>query len=111
MVVSLHLSHTSDDNLDISLVGPDNTVVDLSSDNGGTSDDYGTSCADADRTTFSDAAGVGITSGTAPFPGNFRPEQPLSVYRGKFGSDVNGTWRLRIADDTAGRVGARHFLS
>jgi autotransporter-associated beta strand protein len=109
--ISLHLSHTTDDNLDISIEDPDGTSVLLSSDNGGTFDDYGTSCADADRTLFRDTALTPITSGTAPFRGPFQPEQSLSAYRGKFGTDVNGTWTLRIADDTAGGLGTLHCWS
>lgn len=109
--VSLHLSHTADDNLDISLVSPDGTIVSLSSDNGGTLDDYGTSCADADRTAFRDSGSVSITAATAPFRGTFSPEQPLAVYRGKFGGSVNGTWHLNIADDTAGGLGTLHCWS
>jgi len=83
----------------------------LSTDNGGSSDDYGTSCADGDRTTFSDAAATAITAASAPFRGTFRPEQPLSIYRGKFASSVNGTWHLRITDDTAGGAGTLHCWS
>jgi len=83
----------------------------LSSDNGGTLDDYGTSCADADRTTFSDTAALPITSAGAPFRGTFQPEGRLSAYRGKFGIDVNGTWHLNIADDTAGGLGTLHCWS
>jgi autotransporter-associated beta strand protein len=109
--ISLHLSHTTDDNLDISIEDPDGTGVLLSSDNGGTLDDYGTSCADADRTLFADRALLPITAATAPFRGLFQPEQPLSVYRGKFGSDVNGTWTLSIGDDTAGGLGTLHCWS
>jgi autotransporter-associated beta strand protein len=111
VVISLHLSHTVDDNLDISIEDPDGTSVVLSSDNGSTLDDYGTSCADADRTIFSDTALLPITSGSAPFRGTFRPEQRLSIYRGNFGSDVNGTWHLNIADDTAGGLGTLHCWS
>jgi subtilisin-like proprotein convertase family protein len=111
IVVSLHLSHTADDNLDISLIGPDGTTINLSSDNGGTLDDYGTSCADADRTTFSDDGLTTITAGAAPFRGTFKPEESLSLYRGKFGADVNGTWHLSIADDTAGGLGTLHCWS
>jgi fibronectin-binding autotransporter adhesin len=111
VVISLHLSHTVDQDLDISIVDPEGTTVVLSTDNGGASDDYGTSCADADRTTFSDAGTSLITSGTAPFRGSFRPEEPLSVFRGKFGTDVNGTWHLNIADDTAGGLGTLHCWS
>jgi autotransporter-associated beta strand protein len=111
IVISLHLSHTTDDNLDISIEDPDGTSVVLSSDNGGTLDDYGTSCTDADRTIFNDSALIPITAASAPFRGTFRPEQPLSAYRGKFGGDVNGTWHLRTSDDTAGGLGTLHCWS
>jgi autotransporter-associated beta strand protein len=111
IVVSLHLSHTTDDNLDITLENPDGTSIVLSSDNGGTLDDYGTSCADADRTTFSDAGLTAITGATAPFRGTFRPEERLAVFRGTFGGDVNGVWHLNIADDTAGGLGTLHCWS
>jgi len=111
VVVSLHLSHTTADNLDITLEDPDGYTVVLSSDNGGTFDDYGTSCADADRTTFSDTAVTPITSASVPFRGTFRPEERLAVFRGKFGGDVNGTWHLNIADDTAGGLGTLHCWS
>jgi hypothetical protein len=36
----------------------------------------------------------------------FRPEQALSAFNEKSGADANGTWRLRVADDTAGGVGS-----
>jgi subtilisin-like proprotein convertase family protein len=103
--VSLHITHTSVGDLDISLIAPDGTTIDLSSDNGGTSDDYGTSEADVDRTFFVDTGASSITAGNPPFRGTFRPEQPLALLRGKSGAAVNGTWRLRINDDTAGSVG------
>jgi autotransporter-associated beta strand protein len=108
VVVSLHITHTADSDLDISLIGPDGTTVNLSSDNGGTSSDYGTDCTDANRTTFDSTALLRpvISSGTAPFVGTYRPEGSLAVFNEKSGSDVNGTWTLRIADDTAGAVGS-----
>lgn len=106
VTVLLHLTHTADSDLDISLIAPDGTTIDLSSDNGGTLDDYGTDCTDANRTTFSDAGGALISSATAPFVGTFRPEQALSAFNEKSGAAVNGTWRLRVADDTAGGVGS-----
>ncbi|MCI0745318.1 MAG: autotransporter-associated beta strand repeat-containing protein [Verrucomicrobia subdivision 3 bacterium] len=105
VVVSLHITHTAVSDLDLSLVGPDGTIIDLSSDNGGSNNDYGTGEADADRTTFDDLAPTAITSGTAPFRGRFRPEQALSAFRGLSGSDANGTWRLRMNDDAGGALG------
>ncbi len=99
MAVSFHLTHTFDGDLVISLVAPDGTTVELTSNNGGSGDDYGTSCGG--RTTFDDAAAATITAGAGPFAGAFRPEQPLSAFAGKSGAAVNGTWKLRITD-TAG---------
>jgi autotransporter-associated beta strand protein len=106
VVVSLHITHTADSDLDIWLIGPDGTTVNLSSDNGGTGDDYGTDCADAFRTTFDSSAATSITAGSAPFAGLFRPEQSLAAFNEKSGAEANGTWTLRIADDTAGAVGS-----
>jgi autotransporter-associated beta strand protein len=106
VTVSLHITHTAASDLDISLIGPDGTTVDLSSDNGGTASDYGTDCTGAGRTLFTDLAAVAITAGSAPFVGSFRPEQTLRAFNEKFGTDVNGTWTLRVTDDTGGAVGS-----
>lgn len=106
VAVSLHITHTADSDLDMWLIGPDGTMVTLSTDNGGTSSDYGTDCTDKSRTTFDSTASTPITSGTAPFVGIYRPEGSLAAFNEKSGSDVNGTWTLRIADDTAGAVGS-----
>jgi subtilisin-like proprotein convertase family protein len=106
VAVSLHITHTSDDDLDISLVAPDGTTINLSSDNGGTASDYGTDCVvDASRTVFDDSGTLSIIGQPAPFVGSFRPEQPLSTFIGKTGADVNGTWKLIVTDDTGGAVG------
>jgi hypothetical protein len=78
------------------LFGPDGTTVDLSSNNGGSGANYGTSCFAL--TVFDEFASNSIVSGTAPFVGAFRPEQSLAVFNGKTGTAANGTWRLRIHD-------------
>jgi subtilisin-like proprotein convertase family protein len=94
--VSLTLLHTADGDLDISLVGPDGTTeVNLSSDNGGTGNDY-------TGTTFDDDSGGPITSGTPPFTGTFKPEGLLNAYDT---SEKSGTWTLKIADDAASNTG------
>jgi len=103
VTVSFHLLHTFDADLDISLVGPDGTTIDLTSDNGGGADNFGTSCGA--RTTFDDASPTAITAGVAPFAGSFRPETPLAAFNGKSGAAANGTWTLRIVDDLAGDIG------
>jgi fibronectin-binding autotransporter adhesin len=106
VTVSLHITHTAVSDLDISLIAPDGTIVELSSDNGGSASDYGSDCTASTRTTFSDLASFGVTSGSAPFVGSFRPEQTLRAFNEKFGADVNGTWFLRVVDDTGGAVGS-----
>jgi subtilisin-like proprotein convertase family protein len=94
--VSLTLLHTADGDLDISLIGPNgSTEVNLSSDNGGTGNDY-------TGTKFDDDSGPSITTGTPPFTGTFRPEGLLSTYDT---TEKSGTWTLKIVDDTAANTG------
>ena len=89
LTVKINISTTWAADLDIYLVSPSGTVIELSTDNGGSGDNY-------TDTVFDDAAALSITAGTAPFTGAFRPEQPLSTLNGE---PANGTWRLRVTDD------------
>ena len=112
VVVSLHLDHTFDSDLDIYLIAPDATVIELSTDNGGSGDNYGLGCSpDADRTTFDDDAATSIVGQFAPLAGSFQPEQALSGFAGKFGAAVNGNWTLRIIDDAGLDVGTFYCAS
>jgi subtilisin-like proprotein convertase family protein len=106
VTVSFHLTHTFTGDLDISLVGPDNTTVELTSDNGLGGDNFGTGCSpQSSRTTFDQAASALVTEGSAPFVGTFRPEGSLATFTGKSGSAVNGTWKLRVTDDEGQDIG------
>ena len=63
------------------------------------SDNYGAACRpESQRTTFDEAAGTAIFSGTAPFVGSFRPTQSLAVFQGQNLANLSGTWRLRATD-------------
>jgi subtilisin-like proprotein convertase family protein len=93
--VAINLTHTFDGDLDIFLISPDNTVVELSTDNGSTGDNY-------TNTVFDDEAGTLITAGAAPFTGSFQPEGFLSDFDGE---NALGLWTLRIIDDTGADVG------
>ncbi len=97
--VKIRINHTWDADLDIYLIHPDGTMVELSTDNGGSGDDYGSGPTDCTGTftVFDDEATTPITSGTPPFAGSYQPEQPLSTLDGK---PINGAWRLRITDDS-----------
>lgn len=103
VTVSFYLTHTWDGDLHIRLKSPDNTIINLSTRRGSSGDNFGSACSpQGSRTTFDDAAGTAISSGTAPFVGSFRPEQALSLFNGKSGSAVNGTWMITVVD-TAGQ--------
>ncbi len=92
--VCININHGFDGDLDIVLRCPGGTTVDLSSDNGGSGDDYTNTC-------FTNSGGS-ITGGTAPFTGTFTPEQALSLLSG---CTANGTWSLTVKDDASLDVG------
>ena len=103
VVAKVHITHTYDRDLRLILIGPDGTSVLLADRRGGNGDGYGTSCSSF--TVFDDAASTAIGSGTAPFAGSFRPEQPLSVFSGVSAAGVNGNWRLHVSDSEGLDVG------
>lgn len=93
--VTLNIEHTWDDDLEISLTSPGGTTVVLTTDNGGSGDNYS-------GTILDDAAGTAVTAGSAPFNGAFSPEGNLSDFNGE---DPSGTWTLTIYDDASGDTG------
>lgn len=91
MRVCMNIAHTNDSDLDISLISPCGDVLELSTDNGGGGDNYTNSC-------FSVSAVTPIVGQTAPFTGTFRPEGAWSALNG---CNLNGVWKLQVADDSA----------
>lgn len=94
-VVNLNLAHTWDTDVDLFLISPSGTQVELFTDVGGSDDNF-------INTVLDDSATIAITAGVAPFTGRYRPEGLLSAFTGQTAS---GTWRLRIADDEANDTG------
>ncbi len=101
--VSTFITHTYDQDLRISLVAPDGSEVLLSTNRGSFGQNYGSDCAHP--TVFSDDATNGLASANAPFEGEFLPEESLSLFNGKVDGSLNGTWRLRVQDDSPDDVG------
>ncbi|HZY42098.1 MAG TPA: Calx-beta domain-containing protein, partial [Anaerolineae bacterium] len=54
------------------------------------------------NTLLDDSAATPIVSGTAPFTGRFRPEEPLSAFNGQ---PLSGTWTLNLSDQATGDTG------
>ena len=99
VAVSLHLTHTFDQDLTIQLVSPEGITNTLSMHHGLNGRNYGRSCDDVQRTMFTDSATNSLNSANPPFVGAFTPDQALAVFEGKFGTNINGTWLLHVVDD------------
>jgi subtilisin-like proprotein convertase family protein len=110
------ITHSSNNNLDITLRSPAGTVVTLTTDNGGTNANV------FNGTTWDDDANP---LGQVPYATNnglatdhlyannvvatpLAPEEPLGAF---IGENPNGTWTLSISDDTNGMGGNLNAFS
>ncbi len=108
--VALIIEHTWASDLDVFLISPSGVSVELTTDNGGSGDDYGILNGNCDSATvFRMSAASSITSGSAPFAGEFQPEGDFADFED--GSDPNGTWILSICDDVGGDVGTLQYFA
>ncbi|MCP8317970.1 MAG: proprotein convertase P-domain-containing protein [archaeon] len=93
--VKLTIHHTYDADLDVTLISPNGTEIELFDDVGKRENDF-------IDTILDDEANLNITDGSAPFTGSYRPEESLSVLDG---GEMQGIWILRIYDDLVGDEG------
>jgi len=93
--VGLDIAHTFDADLDVFLISPAGTIVELFTDVGGAGNNF-------TNTVLDDEAATAISAGAVPFTGAFQPEGLLSDFDGE---NPNGNWTLRIIDDAGGDVG------
>ncbi|MCG7851363.1 MAG: proprotein convertase P-domain-containing protein, partial [Methanosarcinaceae archaeon] len=82
--------------LNVYLIGPDGTQVELFTDVGVNSLD------DFKNTVLDDEASTSVRDGRGRFEGTYRPEGKLSAFDGK---NAMGTWKLKISDDAPRNVG------
>ena len=96
--VCININHTWVGDLTIQLTSPQGTVYELSSNNGGSGDNYSNTC-------FNMSALTPITSGFPSFTGVFLPEGAggFSVFDTE---DPNGNWTITVIDGSAGDVGS-----
>jgi subtilisin-like proprotein convertase family protein len=93
--ILLSIEHSYDSDLDIFLISPQGTRVELFTDVGANGDNFL-------NTRLDDEAAMAITAGLAPFTGSYRPEALLSLFDGE---DPNGVWKLEITDDNVSDAG------
>lgn len=93
--VCININHQTDADIDVYLICPDGTQINLTSDNGLAGDNYINSC-------FTTTAATSITTAIAPMTGNYLPEQSLNLLAG---CNMNGVWTLNVVDDNVGPFG------
>ena len=86
--VQLDILHHYDEDLDVYLIGPDGTRVELFTSVGGSGNNF-------TNTVLDDEAATSIVDGSAPFSGLYQPEGSLSDFDGR---DVTGVWTLELYD-------------
>lgn len=100
ITITVDIDHPRRRDLDINLISPQGTSVDLSSDNGGTSDNL--------KVFFSDAAATSIvgdlTNHTTVV--TRRPEAVLSAFDGE---NPSGTWTLHSCNDNINGAGTFNY--
>lgn len=102
--VTTFITHSNNEDLDITLMSPAGTIVTLTTDNGGANDDiFNGTLWDDDANPggaipYSDNDGVvadtTFKDNTTATP--LTPEEPFGAF---IGEDPNGTWTLTISDD------------
>lgn len=92
--VKVNINHTFNADLDISLIAPNGSTINLTSDNGGYSNNY-------IDTVFTTSGIMLISTGTGPFTGNYIAEEPFTNLTGS----AVGNWTLKVIDDLLGDTG------
>ncbi|MAE66017.1 MAG: hypothetical protein CMJ18_17230 [Phycisphaeraceae bacterium] len=90
--VRIAIDHPLVEDLDVMLMSPAGTTVELFSDL--LIGDF--SAMHFQDTLLDDGAAVAITAGSAPFIGSYRPEGSLADFNGE---NPNGVWTLFVEDD------------
>ena len=90
--VSLAITHTWNDDLDIYLTSPSGVQIALAEDKGGSGDNY--------NCTFI-TGGSTLPTSAASITGNVAPQTAFSTFSGS----ADGVWTLTVKDDTGGDVG------
>lgn len=99
LAVTIDITHSYTNDLQVSLEHEDGTKINLVSFTGGSGDNF-------EMTNFDDAAVVSIQSAGPPFSGNFKPREPLTTFKDR---PINGRWTLTIIDNANQDGGSLNF--
>lgn len=99
--VRLDITHSWVGDLVVRLESPQGKVVKLINGVGADANNF-------DQVILDDAAPTAIGEGFAPFTGPYRPSEPLTAF---VGDNMNGTWKLHVADEFAVDVGTLNSWS
>jgi len=108
--VNIIIEHTADMDVHISLESPNGVTVDLSTGNGGMSDNYGIIDGTCTQYTNFNMTGVDgdIFAGTPPYLGSFIPEGDFTDFDDD--SNPNGYWILHVCDNMGGDTGTLEYV-
>jgi hypothetical protein len=99
--VCFDVYHNYKSDVDISLISPDGTRVQLVKNVGGSTDNFFGTCVAND--------GVPFGNGQAPFTGSFLPFEDVNLFNN--GQDPNGIWKLVVKDIASPDTGSIRFAS
>lgn len=91
VILRINVTADNDADLDITLRSGANTSILVTSDNGSSGDNY-------TNTRFRQAATNNVTSGSAPFNNEYKPEGNFDGFNGALAA---GVWRLTVTDDNS----------
>ncbi len=130
--IGLRIDHPADQDLDIYLIPPGVTwagpytgagpagVIELTSDNGGTGDDYGSGTDDivyanltrATDPVFQPGANIaGQGAGAAPFTSQYYYVEDAADMLLRYGASPAGTWTLAVVDDAGDAFSTGRLIS
>jgi gliding motility-associated-like protein len=97
--VCVNLTHSYDDDIDLFLISPGGQVLELTTDNGASGDNYTNTCFTPSAAVPINFPGPQAPASAAPFTGNFQPEGSWSDLWDTPTRPSNGNWQLQAADD------------
>ncbi|MCS6991029.1 MAG: PKD domain-containing protein [Chitinophagales bacterium] len=101
--VCFHIEHSYVGDLDVLLQSPDNTVINIANNYGGSQNNYYETCV-AENATDGELA-----DGVAPFYGTFYPNESLNLLNN--GQNPNGIWYLVVIDEMPQDTGKLLWVS